>query len=182
MRDPMTKTLKRHLTVAPTHVPTLNVDGPRKEPPSRAFIGVPPADVLEALFANVLTNTQAALDVAHEGTSNLTPEAAVRVACVIAVCEANPIILNLLGVSRASLRHKHRDMLDVWKRAVPRMTAAVKAYEEDPTGHNAVVMAHSVVDFTQVSHLVLSEETSKADRKEAIADFKQRRALPTEVN
>ena len=169
MRDPMTKTLRRHLKTTPTHVPDLNVDGPRKEPPSRAFVGVPPADVLEALFANVLTNTQAALDVAHEGTSKLTPEAAVRVACVIAVCEANPIILNLVGVSKAALRHKHRDMLDVWKHAVPRMTEAVKAYETDPTAKNATEMAKAVVRFVTTGHKVLSEMTPRVERKALVA-------------
>jgi hypothetical protein len=185
MRDPLTPALKKKGVKAKQAnlkaqraMASKSLEKEAPPPPATSYVGVPPAEVLEALFSSVITNTQAAIDVAHEGTSKLTPANCIRIACAIAVMEANPILLNLVGVSNATLRVKHRLLVKVWHKAVYRMTQAVLAYEASgtqdivfPDTPEVIEMANAVVSFTTISHLVLSEATKTAERKALVEEY-----------
>jgi hypothetical protein len=140
-------------------------------PPQPTFNGVPPGDVLESLFSDAITSAHAAVDVACEGSSNLSPAKAIKVACYISTMEANRILTKLEGHSLKTLRVRHRGVLKVWPTAVTRMTQAVAAYEADETEENSVQMAQTVLGFVDISHKVMSDKTKKKARDEFIAAY-----------
>jgi len=160
-------------TLSLAHPPDAEVlpPQPRSTP---SFSGIPPASVLEALFAQVICNAQAAIDVAHEETSKLTTPEAVKIACVIATCEANEILRNLKGLDMSRLKPKHRWLVRVWKCGTKRMTKAVQAYEAEPWDRTAADMGMVVVDFVQTSHHVLHDATKAKDRPQIVQAYEAR--------
>ncbi len=141
------------------------------EPKPYSISGVPPGDILESLLSDAITSTQTAIDVACEGSSNLTEANAIRIACFIGTIEANKILNNLRDYSHKSLRVRHRGLLQVWPAGVARMTSAVRSYEDDPSADNTQAMARAVIDFVTISHKVLSAKTAKPERDQLIADY-----------
>ena len=141
------------------------------EAPPFNFTGIPPGDVMESFLSDILTNTQASLDVAHEGTSKLSQEEAVKVAAVLATVECNQILAHLQGHSRKTLRVRHRALLSVFEAGVERMTAAVSLYEEDKCERRAVGVAKATISFLTAAHKVFSDKTKKKQRDRILIEY-----------